>query len=57
MCAHVDMVEKAVVWVGLSCWLRGSDLRTPAHSRQLETEGNVSVMQHLRDTYRGLPGA
>ena len=43
--------------VGPSCRLRGSDLRTPAQSRHLETEGNVSVTQRFRETCRGLPGA
>ena len=56
-CVHVDMVEKTAVRVGPSCWLRGSDLRTPAQSRHLEAEGNVSVTQRFRDTCRGLPGA
>ena len=56
-CVHVDMVEKTAVRVGPSCWLRGSDLRTPAQSSHLETEGNVSVTQRFRDTCRGLPGA
>ena len=47
-----SLVKKAVVWLGPSCWFRGSDLRTPTQSRQLETEGNVSVTQHFRDTCR-----
>ena len=49
----LSLVETAVVWVvGPYCWLRGSDFRTPGQSRHLETEGNVSLMQHFRDTCR-----
>ena len=47
-----SMVMKAVVWVGPYCWLRGSDHEKPALSRYLETEGNVSLTQHFRDTCR-----
>ena len=43
---------KAVVWVGPYCWLRGSDHDRPALRRYLETKGNVSLMQHFRDTCR-----
>src|SRR5574340_565191 len=37
-CGHTwtgSLVVKAVVWVGPYCWLRGSDLRTPAQRRHL----------------------
>ena len=49
----LSLVETAVVWVvGPYCWLRGSDFRPPGHSRHPQTEGNVSLMQHFRDTCR-----
>ena len=58
-CGHTwtgSLVVKAVVWVGPYCWLRGSDLRTPAQRRHLETQGNVSLTQHSRDTCRACRG-
>ena len=49
----LSLVETAVVWVvGPYCWLRGSDFRTPGHSRHPQTEGNVSLMQHFSYTCR-----
>ena len=50
------LVKKAVVWVDPYCSLRGSNLRTPTQSRHLETEGNVCLTQHFRDTCRVCQG-